>query len=254
MAELLDQLAQQDGKPVAPAIFIGHDWGSYTAQRMALWHPHLVKGLAILSVPWASVRHQPVKLEQLAAMFPDFGYQVQFASYEFEHLVESMGDRGLRNMIQMTGGMTEAGPGIFNTKTGIDVDKFSSGELHSAMYEDEELFAYVLGEFKRNGIHGPLNAYRVVTPLNPTEEMALPKSEDVKMEIPTLFIRGLKDNAVSPLLCQGQERFFQPGKLTSKEIDAGHFMQLEKPNELNHMLLDWITTTLSLESERKSRM
>lgn len=47
LAALLDHSGVKAGDPV---IVVGHDWGSFVAQRFALWHPDRLKGLVMYVV------------------------------------------------------------------------------------------------------------------------------------------------------------------------------------------------------------
>lgn len=59
---------------------------------------------------------------------------------------------------------------------------------------------------------------------------------------PTLYLHGARDGCISAELAHGAERLLsQPSRMVTIE-DAGHFLQLEKPAEVNAHILAWITS------------
>jgi len=41
-----DMVALLDAEDISKAVIVGHDWGSFTAWRIALWHPERVRMIA----------------------------------------------------------------------------------------------------------------------------------------------------------------------------------------------------------------
>jgi soluble epoxide hydrolase/lipid-phosphate phosphatase len=246
-------LAGEEGKKAEPAIVVGHDWGSFIAQRFALWYPELIKALCIVCVPWTAVTHQQVSIDDVIKKLPNFAYQKQFASGDVEKRIAEVGERGLENFVLFgAGGMTEERKPLFNPRTGIDL-KALGGKIHPTLYNDKDELAYVTEEYKRHGAHPPLNAYRVM-PMNVEDEKALPKSTDTKIEIRTLFIRALQDEALPPYMSTGMENYFADGALTIKDIDANHFVMLEAPDKFNNTLKEWLVGLSGVGSRTKAAL
>lgn len=242
--ELVEKIAEDEGKKPEPVIVVGHDWGSYIAQRFALWFPEMTKALSIVCVPWTPVTHERMDIDEIIKVLPNFAYQKQFAMGAVDKRVAELGDEGIKNFILFgAGGKTEAGKPIFDPSVGLDLEALG-GKVIPTLYTDETEIDYVFNEYKRHGAHFPLNAYRVM-PLNARDEKALPKSSETKVEIKTLFIRALRDKALPPWMSQGIEQYFAEGMLTVRDIDADHFVQLEKPDEFNEALGEWLDSVVA---------
>ena len=249
---LIGKLAEEEGTTAKPVIAVAHDWGSYIGQRLALWYPEIVKALTIVCVPWTpTTGGQRLDIKDIVKVLPNFAYQIQFASGEVDKRVAELGDQGLRNFVMFgAGGAKEDGTSIFDPRKGLDLEALG-GKVTPRLYTDQAELDYVFEEYKRNGAHPPLNAYRVM-PLNARDEAELPKSGDYKVPTTTLFIQALRDKALPPAMSQGMERFFADGVLTVKEIDADHFVQLEKADEFNKALKEWLEEVV--DKDQKSSL
>ena len=242
--ELIEKIASDENKKAEPVVIVGHDWGSFIVQRFALWYPEFTKALCIACVPFTPVTHERLDIEEIIKILPNFTYQRQFATGAVDKRVAELGDQGLKNFTLFgAGGKTEAGKPIFDPRVGLDLEALG-GKVTPTLYTDEAELDYVFNEYKRHGAHFPLNAYRVM-PLNARDEKALPKSTEFKVPIKTLFIGALRDKALPPYMSQGMERYFEDGVLVKKEIDADHFVQLEKPAEFNEALNEWLETVVA---------
>jgi soluble epoxide hydrolase/lipid-phosphate phosphatase len=84
LVALLDESTSGASVTNAPAnvIVVGHDWGSFTAGRFALWHPDRLKGLALLSVPYTPPSPVYIPIEQVVQIAPNLEYQAYFARQE----------------------------------------------------------------------------------------------------------------------------------------------------------------------------
>ncbi|KAJ7831885.1 Alpha/Beta hydrolase protein [Mycena leptocephala] len=71
------------------AVVVGHDWGSFTAGRFALWHPDRVLALVLMSVPYTPPSPAPITLAYVAARAPNLGYQLFLASPEAAPTLEA---------------------------------------------------------------------------------------------------------------------------------------------------------------------
>jgi pimeloyl-ACP methyl ester carboxylesterase len=59
---------------------------------------------------------------------------------------------------------------------------------------------------------------------------------------PTLYLHGASDGCISADLARGAEPLLAPGSRMVIIDDAGHFLHLEKPAEVNEYILGWITS------------
>ncbi|CAI7633216.1 unnamed protein product [Penicillium glandicola] len=220
-------------------ILGGHDWGAALAYRIALWHPELVSHLFTVCVPYARPMAENIAIEDLVrTVTPHFAYQLQFKSGELEKVVRSK-DEIRQFLLALYGGRTEAGEFGFDAHKGVFVDKI--GELKPSRLLSEEELEFYTNEFARSGIHGPLNWYRT-RDVNYEDELAI---LDRVIEVPTLFIQGLRDQALPPHL--GKSMAKQVPRLTLKQVDTSHWALWEKPEEVNGIIGTWLKDQFSAD-------
>jgi Predicted hydrolases or acyltransferases (alpha/beta hydrolase superfamily) len=61
---------------------------------------------------------------------------------------------------------------------------------------------------------------------------------DREIEIPTLFIQALRDQALPPQLGKSMAKQFP--RLTLKQVDTSHWALWEKPEEVNEIIGTWL--------------
>ncbi|KAI1839040.1 hypothetical protein DTO027I6_7824 [Penicillium roqueforti] len=144
-------------------------------------------------------------------MSPHFAYQLQFKSEKVEKAIRSKAE--IRQfLIALYGGRTQEGERLLS---------------------EEELDFYT-DEFARNGLHGPLNYYRTGD-LDYDDELPILERG---VQIPTLFIQALRDEALPPYL--GKSMGQQVPRLTLEQVDTSHWALWEKPEEVNEIIRSWL--------------
>ncbi|CAG8903501.1 unnamed protein product [Penicillium egyptiacum] len=202
------------------------------AYRIALWHPELVSHLFTVCVPYARPMAQNISIEDLVRnVTPHFAYQLQFKSGEVEKVIQSK-DEIRQFLLALYGGRTEAGEFGFDANKGVLLDKI--GQLKPSRLLSEEELEFYTNEFARSGIHGPLNWYRT-RDVNYEDELAI---LDRGIQVPTLFIQGLRDQALPPHL--GKSMSKQVPQLTLKQVNTSHWALWEKPEEVNEIIGTWL--------------
>jgi pimeloyl-ACP methyl ester carboxylesterase len=58
---------------------------------------------------------------------------------------------------------------------------------------------------------------------------------------PTLYLHGAADGCIRVELARGAERLLAPSSRMAVIENAGHFLHLEKPAEVNEHILTWIS-------------
>jgi pimeloyl-ACP methyl ester carboxylesterase len=58
---------------------------------------------------------------------------------------------------------------------------------------------------------------------------------------PTLYLHGADDGCIRLELARGTERLLPPSSRMVVIEHAGHFLQLERPGEVNDHILEWVT-------------
>jgi pimeloyl-ACP methyl ester carboxylesterase len=67
------------------------------------------------------------------------------------------------------------------------------------------------------------------------------QAAEIQAAPPTLYLHGARDGCIGVDLARGTEAFLPPSSRMIVIDDAGHFLQLEKPGEVNEHILDWVS-------------
>lgn len=154
MKRAADDIAELAKAVGAEQIILGgHDWGGFTVYRVALWHPHLVKGIFAVCTPYNPPHRHFNPLDAIVARAPQFGYQKQLAGTELEAALKD--PQSIRAfLLAMYGGRPAKGGYAFTPEHGIDLGALSSGIGSSPVIADDVVDYYV-EQFSRSGMHGP---------------------------------------------------------------------------------------------------
>jgi pimeloyl-ACP methyl ester carboxylesterase len=248
MVGLLDAL----GAPTA--VIAGHDWGAPVAWHAALLRPDRFRAVIGLSVPFRP-RGSTRPTTQMPQTADTVFYQLYFqepgvAEAELERdvrttirriLYSGSGDRSESS----DGGRARAGLG--NPEAVGMVPRRGGFLSHTADAEvlplwlteaDVDFFA---GEFSRAGFRGGLNWYRN---LHRNWELMAPFAA-APIRQPSLFVAGSRDGVIrmpGMRTAMDELRPVLPGLTKSVIIDGvGHWVQQEAPDEVNALLLDFLT-------------
>lgn len=226
-----------------PAVIVGHDWGSAIAANSALLAPELFRAVGLLSVPYAP-RGGPRPSEALARMGGEEEVYVSYFQQPGRAEAEIEPDvRGwLAGFFAALSAVTMPAAGApdphFVAKAGTLRDRFPVGIL-PAWLSQADLDVYA-GEFERTGLTGALNRYR-----NMDRDWAdLADLDGAPVVQPSLFIGGGLD-ASTTWLADAIEAFpvTLPGLAAAHILDGcGHWIQQERPAEVNRLLTDWLAT------------
>lgn len=220
------------------AVWIGHDWGASIAWNAALLHPDRVAAVAALSVP-------PVPRPRVAPTAAWRGIAGDNFFYILYFQEPGVADAELdadpaRTMRRMLGGlrtsddhsaslrMVAPGPEGF-------IERLPEpDELPEWLSQDE--FDHYVGEFSRTGFTGGLNWYRNVDRnWETTAELA-----DARIAVPSLFIAGTADPVLTFIRTDRASKVVS-GPYRQVMIEgAGHWLQQERPDEVNAVLLEFL--------------
>jgi pimeloyl-ACP methyl ester carboxylesterase len=229
---LLDDLGEEQ------AVFVGHDWGSMVVWQQALLHPERVTGVVGMSVPF--VPRGPVS--PITAMRNLLGDAFFYVLYFQEPGVADaeLGADPPRTMRRMLAGARVEGsttpdPSFFANDGRGFVDRIPEPAGLPDWLSQDELDHYV-AEFTRTGFTGAINWYRNFDRnWETTEQLA-----GATVTMPSLFVGG----ALDPVL------FMTPPSLGHDSLadhrgdvlveGAGHWVQQEKPDEVNAALVAFL--------------
>lgn len=230
---LLDAVGAQRG------AVIGHDWGAVVAWSTPLLHPGRVAAVAGLSVPPVPRPLTP-PTEAFRRIFGTNFFYILYFQQPGVADAEMAGDpeRALRRML---GGMRTpqdeatalrmlaAGPEGF-------IDRLPEPQRLPDWLSAAELEHYV-AEFTRTGFTGALNWYRNFE--RNWQIMATPVASTI--DAPALFVGG-DDDPVLKFTRTDRAREVVVGPYRSVMLEgAGHWIQQERPEEINAELLDFLS-------------
>ncbi len=217
------------------AVIVGHDWGAPVAWHAAMFRPDIFTKVAGLSVPPPS-RGRGLPLETLRNNGITNFYWQYFqppgvAEAEFERDVAAtmrivLGGRGVLRSGRAHQYVQE-GKGFL-----ADAVRIGLAEL-----ADRGRLAYFAAVYRNSGFRGGLNWYRNI---DRNWELTAPW-QGAQIHQPSLFIAGSKDGVITGLigakLVNEMERVLP--NLRQKLIleGAGHWIQQERPDEVNAALI-----------------
>jgi pimeloyl-ACP methyl ester carboxylesterase len=247
------------------AVVVGHDWGAPVAWTAAWLHPEVFDGVLGMSVPFSDrglialpgnpfgERRHDDYLRQLAGPGQDF-YQVYFGGLggiidEFEADVRGW----LRDIIYSVSGegMIEAGFDI-NAADPVTLIRASAlciprgARMRERMLSPATLPPWIseadldvfAREYERTGLAGPLNYYRNLD----ADWIDLEAVSGRALQVPALFLGGEFDVATwwgAEALARAHERIrdYRGSVILPR---CGHWMQQERPEDTNRVILDFL--------------
>jgi len=218
------------------AVIVGHDWGALITQYAALLRPDLFRAVALLSVPYVPRRRIPQTLWEQETYPGKIFYQAVLRSPQAEERLQAdVRTSLLRGLYTLSG---DAAP---EERFLPARDPSTLGAAAPAKRPDwitEEDVDFLAGEFKRAGFRGGLNYYR-----NMDRNWAMtPFLDGAKILQPTVFIAGEKDPVLEFLASEFEALESNVPHLKGKRViaGAGHWIQQERPEEVNRLLMEFL--------------
>lgn len=213
MLGLLDDLDEER------AVFAGHDWGASVVWQLALAHPDRVAAVVGMSVPFAPRAPAPPVSLLRDALGEDF-YIVWFQQ-------PGVADAALARDPRRTLASTRQ----WTAQWAEDHEQPPRPDWLT----DEDLGLYV-GEFERTGFSGGLNYYRNIDRTwQLTAELA-----QRRIEQPALFITGSRDPVRQFMPAEIMDGWVTDLRESVVVEGAGHWVQQERPREVNEALLGFL--------------
>lgn len=222
------------------AVIVGHDWGAPIAWSSAMMRPDVFRAVAALSVPFRARGPAPT-LQALRAAGVTRFYQQYFqepgvAEGEFERDVTA-------TMRRILGASTlgPIGPSdpVMIVPSGGFLELVPEPERLPDWLTEQDI-AVMAENFGRTGFRGGLNYYRNI---DRNWELTAPW-QGAKVTQPALFIGGTRDVVLHPRF-SGAALKSMPEHVpnlrgTVMLEGAGHWVQQERPGEVNAALLDFL--------------
>ncbi|MEV0643174.1 alpha/beta hydrolase [Streptomyces sp. NPDC050619] len=237
-----DQVTVVDALGGRPAVVVGHDWGANIAAHCALVRPDAFRAVGLLSVPYAPPGG-PRPSEIFARL--GGGKEEFYVSYfqepgRAEREIEPDVRGWLAGFYAALSADTMPAPDApdphFVSPGGTLRDRFPTGG-RPAWLGEADLDVYA-GEFERTGLTGALNRYRAMD----RDWKDLADYTGAPVTQPSLFLGGSLD-ASTTWLADAIDAFptTLPGLRSSRLLDGcGHWIQQERPDEVNRHLTDWL--------------
>lgn len=245
---------------IEKAVWIGHDWGCGVVNALAAHHPELCLGLAVMAVPYRSIELGLDYLKTLINrdIYPEDEFEWgQFAYMKYYELHPEESAKAFEGHIEtITKAMYakhdpskwgKPAPTAFHLKQG------GWFQGHPEMIPDiplqytsldESLLKNLINSHKKHGFFPP-TAYYLNHDVN--AEYAKSEKNGGVLEFPVLYIDAKHDSICSPSttpkMKESQANFTRD--LTYETIESAHWVQLEKPKEVNDALEKWLGAKLS---------
>lgn len=233
-----DLVGLLDDVSAEKAAWIGHDWGAMVVWNAPLLHPDRVGAVAALSVPPVPRPKRPVTVALRRTFGENFFYILYFQEPGVAD-AELNGDPA-RVMRRMMGGLRLAGDqkaALRMVAPGPDgfIDRLPEPDgLPDWINQDE--IDYYIAEFTRTGFTGGLNWYRNMD----RNWETTPQLDGAKITVPCLFVGG-SDDPVLSFTRRDRALEVVSGPYHELMIDgAGHWLQQERPEEVNSVLLKFL--------------
>jgi pimeloyl-ACP methyl ester carboxylesterase len=233
-----DLVGLLDDVGVERAVLVGHDWGAPVVWASAQLHPNRVAAVAGLSVP-PLPRAQVPPTQAFRAIFKDaFFYMLYFQEPGVADA--ELGRDPARTIRRMLGGLRLGGDqaaALRMITPGPEgfIERLPEPDGLPDWISADEVEYYV-GEFTRTGFTGGLNWYRNLD----RNWQLMAEAVSATITVPALFIAGGEDPVLA-FTPRDRVTDLVTGPYREVILDgAGHWLQQERPAEVNELLLDFL--------------
>jgi pimeloyl-ACP methyl ester carboxylesterase len=224
------------------AIIVGHDWGAPVAWHCALLRPDLFTAVALLSVPymqrsWSDPR--PTEMMRLLAGDQQFDQLYFQEPGKAEAELEADIRLSLAAFLYSASGdpPPERRWRFLFSKSERFIDSGTVPKTLPRWLTEHDLDVFTAA-FKRSGFRGGLNWYRNLDHLWELTRCLC----GARLRQPSLFIAGALDAVITMyrLAFDAMEDIMPNLRQKVLLPDAGHWIQQERPMEVNHLLIEFL--------------
>lgn len=219
LVALLDHYGYRD------ATFVGHDWGAMVVWSLTLLHPTRVDKVICLSLPYPA-RGEVPWLQWMEAVLGSDYYFVHFNRQPgvADAVLDENPARFLRNLYRRNEPPAQPRPGM------VMIDLALADTAPGEPLLNERDLAFYLLAFEKSGFTGGINWYR-----NLDRNWHLLADVDPIIHQPALMIYGDRDS-----VARAENLAAFVPNVEQAYLDSGHWIQQEKPEEVNRTILDWL--------------
>lgn len=235
-----------DKEGIEKVIPLGHDWGAAFAARVYVYAPERCVGLITLNVAFMGQSTQAMNLDASAkAMEAAIGYFPMWYWYLFGNAVEGPEIVGahIDSMFTAAHGEPKALKDIWCKKDGLKEWLLEDKSQPVQPYATDAMRKQFKERLGKDGFAAPLMWYRALLEGHQSTEEAKLAAERFTVDVPYLFVAGLGDVVCLPGAIQGPQQAGLLPKLTTKEIDSGHWCMLSHPKETGEAVVSWLDAT-----------
>jgi pimeloyl-ACP methyl ester carboxylesterase len=204
------------------AVLIGHDWGAEAAYGAAAHAPDRWRRLVTLAVPPAAL--DPV-------LFSDYEQLKRFF-----YLFLFRDPAGFAGALMASDGMAFLDRLWRDWSPGYQASD-DLARVKECLREPANLAA-AIGYYRAAGAAGAAGGSPGTAARYAEEEQAAGRQAPQR----TLYLHGAADGCIGVELARGAERLLAPASRMAVIENAGHFLHLEKPGEVNEHILAWVTS------------
>lgn len=205
LLKLIDELS-----PTAPVHFVGHDWGAVSGYVMLARAPLRFRAAALLATP------HPRAIQRNG---PDHPKQLLRSSYMALFQLRGVAER------------------LVAFRDYALIERLWS--LWSPGFEPEAGYLNEVKQCLRDSMPAPLAYYRALSSPAFLRELSRGVPETDPIPVPTIYLHGEHDGCMTPDLAKGQSRYFSALFETIRLAEAGHFLHLERPHDVNTAIREW---------------
>lgn len=225
-----------------PGVIIGHDWGAWLVWHTALVHAAKVRAVAALSVPFTGVAEMAL-IDAVKPIYADRGRFFYQDYFQTPGIAEAEAEADLDAFVRR----------FYFWLAGEAPDRLGEGRPASARLLDglpdprpfpawlpEKDIAYLVSEFRRSGLRGPLNRYR--NQHRDVEYLTPWRGQGIRQ--PAFFVGGTRDivlSMVPGLDMVAAMKGLVPNLAGTVLLEGcGHWTQQERPTEVTAALVGWL--------------
>ncbi|KAJ1965130.1 hypothetical protein GGI12_000975 [Dipsacomyces acuminosporus] len=230
---------------VHKAVWAGHDWGGFHVWRAAMWYPERVTGVISFCTPYVATRSEKVPLDEVVKASPNWTYQLYFRRQETINDLNEEIPLFLTALFRKHDELVMSS--VFSQTLPIDQRTITDvrGVQRSSLLSEAEL-QYYISEYKRHGMGGPTNYYRVW-------EMNWQEEHDAgflntKINKPSMMVTVDKDRALPAEMTKGMEDYI-PGLMRAHIQGSGHWVLAEQKDQANAALTQYLKALEAKDSK-----
>ncbi|MCP3986381.1 MAG: alpha/beta hydrolase [bacterium] len=236
-----DLVALLDSLEIESAVFCGHDWGGFVAWAMPILHPDRTAGVIGVNTPYTPRSPVP-PTSMMRTLVGGEDERMYILWFQEPGVAEGVLDGQTRLVFEklmrqpedptLSAARMVGEDGKFDMNPFRRLAEIPDGE---PILTPEELDFFVR-TFEKTGFGGGINWYRNFDHnWETTPELGV-----AKIELPCQMITAAWDMALRPEMATGMPALIPDLEMHQIET-CGHWTQQERPEELNLLLIDWLT-------------